>query len=242
MDPGLTLEDRDLQERYLNSRFYSERFAHLQITWGKQTGKILLPLGRTCVGQTEIEGPLIDVLGNCKIQAPLNGQPPLRGLLLGFTDLERSSVRLDDLLSNEFPARPSSDKATAMLEEMVTRLHRCGVCRPNLSPANIRLINVGNRPSSQGSDHEEDFAHLGSNGSHMAGGFTDSISTSVVDSPESMELDHAQAADSEQHFEVVSLIGSTKWCREGERLDMQELQKLKEQIGVSRFFAITSLQ
>lgn len=125
-----------------------------------------------------------------------------------------------------------------MLKAMVTLLHRCGICRLNLAPANIRLVHAGNRTSRQGSDHGEDHTRSELSGSQAV---SDSISRAIMDLARSVEPENGQAADNEQHLEVISLVGSTRWCRHGELLDMQGLKTLLDRIRVSWFFTPTEV-
>lgn len=105
------------------------------------------------VGKFQVDDKALKTLQSDNIIAIPDGQLPLRGLLLSVTCPDRSSRRLDELLSSDSLCISLPDKVSIMLKQMVERVHGSGICRLNLTTGNIRLVDIGNGPWSKGREH-----------------------------------------------------------------------------------------
>ncbi|KAL8917481.1 MAG: hypothetical protein Q9208_007926 [Pyrenodesmia sp. 3 TL-2023] len=190
---------------YKDSIFHSAQFAQMQL----QHRRSVIPAWeRKCVGQVQVTDEFLQAMSGDTFDGGSKGQAPLRGLLFHWTDRDRFSQRLHELLAGHSPKFISSDALETMLDALIECLHGSGICRLYLDLGNIRLVRAGSFSPGTGTVPFETriWNRLSPNNSHPTG-------------PSRVLA-----------LELVNLAGSARWCPKGVQDDQQRLQELKRKI------------
>lgn len=205
----LACENKNLASQepgwYKDSIFYSAQFAQMQL---EHERSVTPAWERKCVGQIHVTDEFLKAIGGDTLDKGSKWQAPLRGLLFHWTDPDRFSQRLDEILAGHSPSLTSSDALETMLEALVKRLHGSGICRLHLDVGNIRLVGGGSASPGTG---------------------TVPFETRTWNSP-SRNNSPPPSPSRVRALELVNLAGSARWCPKGVQDDQQRLQELKQQI------------